>query len=295
MPRRGKSMEQLVAAIEKALGDNRNVTVESPKHLTDRTTARPREHDVVLTYKQGHHCLRVAMECRDRRRAVTVNDVESFSKKCEETGIDKGIIVSSSGFYGTARKKAHRLNLECLEIQEVDHLTWFQTGDLLTITSTLLSSHWVFFPGQEGISQQSKCEVLDSAGKALSASALQKAARLQVEEHVRSSTQSTSEATLELRFNGSGLSLHDIDTGKQVPVARITATIRYAVAREMTPFRRMQYVDNREGNTIAEMAVGEVKSSLGTASVMFLQNQDKSTSILLMPKSGDHKTKSRKG
>lgn len=44
MPKTGKSLEQLVSSLEKALGDSENVVVESPKRLKDKITGRMREH-----------------------------------------------------------------------------------------------------------------------------------------------------------------------------------------------------------------------------------------------------------
>jgi predicted helicase len=107
--RPGKALERLIASIEKALAGNSDVLVEAPKRLPDRTTGTLREHDVVLTIKQSHHALMVAVECRDLSRPVTVNQVEGFWAKCQDTGIGQGIIVSSTGFYNTARQKADHL------------------------------------------------------------------------------------------------------------------------------------------------------------------------------------------
>ena len=105
MAKQGRSLECLVASIEQALGGKDGVQVESPKRLPDRTTGELREHDVLLTICRGHHSLRVAIECRDRSRPVGVDQVEQFCAKCQDTGIDKGVIVSPKGFWKTARKK----------------------------------------------------------------------------------------------------------------------------------------------------------------------------------------------
>ena len=73
----GKALERLVAQIEKTLVSN-DVLVDSPKRLPDRVTGKLREHDVVLTFKQGNHTAMDAIECRDRSRPIGVPEVEAF-------------------------------------------------------------------------------------------------------------------------------------------------------------------------------------------------------------------------
>ena len=65
------------------------------------------------------------MECRDRKVAVGVPDVEAFAKKCERCGINGGIFVSPTGFAGTALVYARTVNVRCLSLSEHDDPTWF--------------------------------------------------------------------------------------------------------------------------------------------------------------------------
>ncbi|MCC7260070.1 MAG: restriction endonuclease [Alphaproteobacteria bacterium] len=122
--RDGKYFHMLVESIERAIHHDPNATIESPKRLRDIDTGRLREHDVVITFRQNHHEIRVALECRDRSRAVGVPDVEAFSKKCEKTSIHKGVIVSAKGFRKTALEKAKILNIDCLQLKEAEKFDW---------------------------------------------------------------------------------------------------------------------------------------------------------------------------
>ena len=151
MAKSGKSLERLIASIEKVLGHEKNVKVESPKRLTDRITGKLREHDVVLTVSQGHHLLIIAIECRDRSRPITVNQVEEFWMKCKDTGVDQGILVSSMGFYNTARKKADHYSIRCLDIEEVESFDWLLAPGIHSITTKLIRHHWIFSPEKAGI------------------------------------------------------------------------------------------------------------------------------------------------
>ena len=167
MPKTGKSLEKLVSSLEKALGQSDEVIVESPKRLKDRITGRKREHDVVLTISRAHHRIVVAIECRDRSRAITVNQVESFWKKCQDTGVDHGVIVSSSGFYNTARQKADFLGIRCLDIEEVESFDWMLAQGMHSLTKRLLHHEWVFYPEKEGVADKTNMEVMDVDGNVL--------------------------------------------------------------------------------------------------------------------------------
>src|SRR6476469_9017906 len=106
----GKHLERLVALIETALGTD-GVKVEMRKHLPDRITGKPREHDVLVTITSAHHTVQIALECRDLSRPITVSMVEAFHQKCQDTGIEQGAIVSTSGFAQTARDKAEHYGI----------------------------------------------------------------------------------------------------------------------------------------------------------------------------------------
>jgi hypothetical protein len=124
MTRPGEDLQRLVRVIERATHQDANVLVESPKRLPDKDTGQLREHDVVLTLKQRHHKVLVGLECRDRSRKVGVPDVEAFNSKCQRTGIDRGLLVSSIGFAQTALRKAASYGIGCLGLDEAARLDW---------------------------------------------------------------------------------------------------------------------------------------------------------------------------
>ena len=120
----GRSLEKLIYYLDRHFADSDTVLVESPKRLPDKTTGKLREHDVVLTVTSGHHKIFVAVECRDRSRPVGVPQIEAFAKKCSETLVDKGVIVSPCGFTSTAMPKSKALGIRCLSLDQVDALPW---------------------------------------------------------------------------------------------------------------------------------------------------------------------------
>lgn len=126
--RPGEALQQLVRLIEIGVASNPNVSVESPVRLRDLDTGRLREHDVLVTLREGHHEVRVALECRDRSRKVGVPDVEAFAIKCRRTSVDKGIIVSGSGFTETAREKARANGIGCFSLEASPQFDWIRAS-----------------------------------------------------------------------------------------------------------------------------------------------------------------------
>ena len=149
--KQGEALERLIASLERTLADKQNVTVESPKRLTDKITGKLREHDVILAVNQGHHVFLIAIECRDLSRPITVNQVEGFWKKCQDTGVGQGVIVSAAGFYNTAKTKADHLGIRCLDLEEVESFDWLLAPGINVVTKRLLRTDWTFVPEQDGV------------------------------------------------------------------------------------------------------------------------------------------------
>ena len=128
--KKGRSLETLVTAVERALAGASNVTVQSPKHLPDRITRKLREHDVVITLSGSHHKSVIAIECRDRSRKITVNDIEGFWSKCQDTDVDQGIVVSPKGFTKAAITKAANKGIRTLRLSQATSFNWLLAAGL---------------------------------------------------------------------------------------------------------------------------------------------------------------------
>ena len=124
MPRPGEKLQRIVKAIEAAINIDQRISVESPKFLKDMDTGRMREHDVVLTIKQKHHTILIALECKATAKKVGSPEVEAFHAKCQRTGINRGIIVSSRGFSKPGRKKAEASGIECFTLEDAIGFDW---------------------------------------------------------------------------------------------------------------------------------------------------------------------------
>lgn len=83
-----------------------------------------RQVDVWLTGEVGGHEVRVAVECRLHSRKVGIKDVEAFHGFIEDIGADRGIIISPIGFTEGARKRAERIELTTLTLEEAEGFDW---------------------------------------------------------------------------------------------------------------------------------------------------------------------------
>ena len=266
MPKTGKSLEKLVSSLEKALGEADNVVVKSPMRLKDKITGRLREHDVVLTINQAHHQIIVAIECRDRSRPITVNQVESFWKKCQDTGIDHGVIVSTMGFYNTARQKADFLGIRCLDIEEVDSFDWMLAQGMHFLTKRLLHHEWVFYPEKEGVADKSNMEITDIDGKLLTQEALTSNALSQLTKLLPETLTPVEKDTITVKFPGDNLIIRNTDTGETSPVKYVIANLHYSIVDQFIPFKLVQYKD--ADKKITEAAV--VDCDIGNISGKFM-------------------------
>lgn len=118
MPRKGDIFNKLVAKIEKLITD-KHITIQSNALLTDKTAGNPREHDILLNYDDGHHQFKISIECKDWKKPVDQPVIEAFQTKLRNTGIQKGIIVSSNGFTKNAILTAKNADIECWSLKKL--------------------------------------------------------------------------------------------------------------------------------------------------------------------------------
>lgn len=290
MMKKGEALQYLVASLEKALSQSDGVYIETPKYLPDITTGKLREHDVLLTMKHGHHTVKIAIECRDRSRPITVNQVEGFLTKCKDTGINQGIIVSSKGFYGTAKKKAKHHGIRCLSIEEVDSFNWLLAPSLRKLTKNILRTYWVFVPEIDGIVDKTHFEVIDAKGNKVNEQMLNNNAQQQLENIFPDPPAPINEAELKVKFKVEGLMLHDLNSGKKVNVKFVLSTIIYSISEELIPFRRIQYVDKIVNDTITDAAIAELGFGELAGKLIIVHKKSGEGCIVFVPEKKDRNT-----
>jgi len=121
--RPGQSFQNLVATIERAISRQDGVKMETNVFVRD-ADGDMREHDIILTHTEGLRVTRTAVECKDHGRKIGKPELEAFRTKCLDTGIHKGVMVSSSGFTKSVLKASQRTNIQCLELAKVESFPW---------------------------------------------------------------------------------------------------------------------------------------------------------------------------
>ena len=122
MSKTGKSLEQLVKAIQITLKDCPNTSIESNVKMNDNSGVT-REIDVLVTTSVQSNSInyKIAFECKEYKSKVTVSIVEAFISKCMDIPeINKGIMVSSNGFTDGAIKKAKKHGILLCGLNQID-------------------------------------------------------------------------------------------------------------------------------------------------------------------------------
>jgi hypothetical protein len=287
----GKTLEILVTYIEKALANKEQVTVNTRKRLPDRTTGRLREHDVVLTLTQGHHEMVIAIECRDHSRPITVNQVEGFWAKCQDTGVALGIIVSSKGFYRSARQKATHLGIRCLDLEEAAAFDWL-VGQGITVGYRLLKhSHWTYLLEKVPEGSIAEFRLVTTEGEEILSDVLQ--ANL-VRPHT-GPVDMTHEppARQRFEFRGEGLFLEHKTSRERVAVRKLVADAEFDITTEFAPFDLVRYADKTTGELITDAAIASVGFAPLSGKLMIVYNSEKGGSVVFVPEKHGSSSKKR--
>jgi len=273
----GKSLERLIKHLEVMLArESGSVLVESPKRIPDITTGKDREHDVVITINEHHHELRIAVECRDRSRPITVNQVEGFWAKCQHTGINQGIIVSSRGFYESAIKKAEFLGIRCFNLEEATSFHWLLPKEM-EIYRRVLHYHWTIIPSKEDDTTSIKeYQLTDSNGNEISKETLKINAYKKFDEYEKTLNVSIIRP-ITFEFNGNGLLLKDMITKKLYLIKKLIAKVDFEIHHEFAPILLVKYRDKQKEMDLIDAAI--VNFSFG----------DKEQSLVITGKEGECK------
>lgn len=265
MPRQGNSFHRLVHAIERSVVNNPSVRIEAPKMMPNKDTGRLREHDIVLTFTEGHRELLMAIECRDRSKPVGVPDVEQFHSKRERTGIDRGIIVSQTGFTKTAIEKAASYNIGCLSLGEVERFDWCRAPGVDVLTCELAHADvTLMFPGVGA--QDIPIELED--GTPTTEQTFRTCAMRLFETYLRANA---TEGELAKTFVEDNPPVYTkLQNGERVRAGRIQIAARYRITHTFVPLDFHRYFDMAKGTLVADTVVAAVPLGDGQMGEMIL-------------------------
>jgi hypothetical protein len=279
----GRSLEKLVECLEKALTENTDTAIESPKKLRDQVTGQLREYDVVITTTQHHRNFRIAIECRDRSRPVDNTQVEAFWAKCQHTETDQGIIVSSQGFYKTALRKAQHLHIECLSLEQVASFDWLHSPEVVVYSREVKHTHWTIIPvDQENNRWSTDLSLVDQKGIEISHEILDANVRNRLDGYLVEPDDSTSQC-VDFEFTGKGTYIRDNQNDRIEPVKKLIVSVEYDVAREYAPSQLLRYQNKTEGTHIVDAAVTPIEFGDKIIKLALIYHPDQGGKLMVIP------------
>jgi tetratricopeptide (TPR) repeat protein len=117
---KGILLEQIVAMLHKTEGVKVETNVFLPPKSGDQS--RKREIDVLLLGNVAGHPVRLAIQCRNYGKPITIGQIGEFRDLLEDVGIppQNGIVVSVHGYQGGATKRARELGIKALVLEGLD-------------------------------------------------------------------------------------------------------------------------------------------------------------------------------
>jgi hypothetical protein len=114
--------ESVTKYIYETLGKDYGVTIVgcgSNFKITGKSGVK-HQVDVLTSQTNGIHSTQTAIECKYHKNKVSKDPIMKLSETIKDSGIEKGIIVSRSGFTDDAIAQAKFLNIGLVELREIE-------------------------------------------------------------------------------------------------------------------------------------------------------------------------------
>lgn len=271
MRKNGRDLQRLITSIERvAAAGRQGLKVESPAFLIDKITRRRREHDVVLRYRLDHHEVVMALECRDRARPVTVEAVEAFHTKCQNTGIHRRVMVSSRGFTKQAAIKADFYDIRCLSLAESENFEWCPANGIETSLREILHTYfYVQFPIGTDLTADA---VVKANGEVLSPLETNAWANAILEE--AGDRFPITHGKHQVRFYVDNPSIFIETAGGRVKATRANFKVDYLIDRGFRNFTFRRYADAQSQTGITDVAIATMPIGHNRTGDLVLSTQD---------------------
>ena len=118
--------EELVKDIYQVLGRADGVTIEcwGPTCKVEGPPGVFHQIDVLTRHTAGLHEYRTAIECKNWNRKVGPSVVREIAQIVQDTGLDKGVVVSKMGFSDQAKTLARSHNIGLVELRRPVDRDW---------------------------------------------------------------------------------------------------------------------------------------------------------------------------
>ena len=121
-----QSHEKLVKDIYEKLG--RSVGVEiicwGPSCKIKGESGAYHQIDVLTSHSDGVHTYKTAIECKNWNKKVSKDAITKLAVILEDTGVEKGVVVSSLGFTEDSKKVAEYKNISLVELRRPADKDW---------------------------------------------------------------------------------------------------------------------------------------------------------------------------
>jgi len=114
--------EKIVAEIQQELAPNAIVTHDDK--IMGHITETLRQVDVTVRQRIGQYNMLIAIDCKDYKRAVNINEVDQFIRLIEDIKANKGVMVAANGFSDTAKRVGAKAGLNLYRLIDTEAHDW---------------------------------------------------------------------------------------------------------------------------------------------------------------------------
>lgn len=117
-----RRFEEIVAQVQQELAPNATVTHDDK--IMGHITETLRQVDVTVRQRIGQYDMLIAIDCKDYKRAVNINEVDQFIRLIEDIKANKGVMVAASGFSNTAKRVGEKAGLNLYRLIDTEAHDW---------------------------------------------------------------------------------------------------------------------------------------------------------------------------
>lgn len=132
----GKSFERLNKVIQEAYKNLPDTEIIQNYKISNKNKNK-REIDILVISKVNGFEIKIAIECKDYSRKVSVEKVEAFHGKCSRiSGINKKIMVSPLGFQRDAINASKDFDIELFLLKDISKellLSWIDPNKIIRL------------------------------------------------------------------------------------------------------------------------------------------------------------------
>lgn len=149
----GKNFERINKIIQTAFKTRSDTIIKTNYKILNKS-GREREIDILIETTVNNFNIKIAIECKDYNRRVSVEKVEAFHGKCQRIeGLSKKVMIASKGFQKDAINAAKDFEIDIYELKDITDetiLSWIDTRVIKQLFTTMkLGSSTIIVEGEE--------------------------------------------------------------------------------------------------------------------------------------------------